>query len=117
MTETHGTLFSGSSTESRAGRPRRGGVVLALMALVFVAPAGVAFVNKFLHFYRTIHTDEMGQSALVPMLNYLAVAAGFTCLFVWALLRGMFRDVEAPKYTMLENEAKLDGLSPGAEGR
>jgi hypothetical protein len=51
------------------------------------------------------------------MLNYLAVAAGFTCLFIWALLRGMFRDVEAPKHTMLENEAKLDALSSESEAR
>jgi hypothetical protein len=103
--------------ENRVYGSRRGGIVLGLMALVFLVPAGVAFVNKFIHFCQTVHTDEMGKSALVPMLNYLAVAAGFTCLFVWALLRGMFRDIEAPKYTMLENEAKLDEFSPGSEAR
>lgn len=94
---------------------RRGGIILGVMGLIFVVPAGVAFVNKFIHFCRTLHTDEMGKSALVPMLNYLAVAAGFSCLFIWALLRGMFRDVEAPKYTMLENEAKLDEYTPPSE--
>lgn len=96
---------------------RRTRVILVLMTLVFVGPAGVAFINKFIHFIKTIHTDAMGPSALVPMLNYLAVAAGFICLFVWALMHGMFRDVEAPKYTMLENEAKLDELLPPPEGR
>jgi hypothetical protein len=42
------------------------------------------------------------------MLNYLAVAAGFICLTVWAAHRGMFKDIEAPKYRLLENEDELD---------
>lgn len=98
-------------------KPRRKWLALALMALVFVVPAGIAFVNKFIHFMGTVRTEEMGGAALVPMLNYLAVAAGFTCLFIWAMFRGMFHDVEAPKYTMLENEAKLDEISPFPEAR
>lgn len=89
-------------------RGRTRGVVLVMMAVVFVAPAAVAFVNKFFKFLRTMHTDEMGAMALIPMLNYLSVAAGFLCLTVWAVRRGMFRDVEAPKFDLLVNEDKLD---------
>ena len=29
-------------------------------------------------------------------------------LFWWGIMHGMFRDIERPKYTMLENERKLD---------
>ena len=42
------------------------------------------------------------------MLNYLLVAAGFGCLFLWAFLRGHYRDVEAPKHRMLELQRIID---------
>lgn len=92
-------------------------LVLAIMAIVFVAPAGVAFIAKFIKFARTVGSDELGAAALVPMLNYLAVAAGFICLTVWAAHRGMFKDIEAPKYKLLENEGVLDQADQWAERR
>jgi len=57
-------------------------------------------------------TDEAteGAFALVPILNYLLVTFGFLLLFVWSVLRGSFRDIERPKYNMLENETILDAL-------
>ncbi len=91
-------------------RARTKGIILLLMALFFVAPAGIAFVAKFIKLMRTVGSDEMGAAALVPMLNYLAVAAGFICLLCWSIFRGMFRDVEAPKYKLLENEELLNQL-------
>jgi hypothetical protein len=45
------------------------------------------------------------------VLNYLLASMGFLCLFGWAAMHGMFRDVEQPKVTMLENEARLDADS------
>jgi len=80
----------------------------ALVVSVFVLPAGIAFVLKFVKFVRAVGTDELGAIALVPMLNYLAVAAGFLCLLAWAILGGMFRDIEGPKFKLLENEELLE---------
>jgi hypothetical protein len=42
------------------------------------------------------------------MVNYLLATTGFFCLFGWALLHGMFREIEAPKQRMLETEEWLD---------
>ncbi|MFO0807636.1 MAG: hypothetical protein U0746_03350 [Gemmataceae bacterium] len=60
-------------------------------------------------------TDEAteGAFALVPILNYLLVTFGFLMLFGWAVMRGTFRDIERPKYNMLENETILDALAAG----
>jgi hypothetical protein len=41
-------------------------------------------------------------------VNYLLASLGFFCLFLWAILHGMFRDIEQPKTTMLETERMLD---------
>lgn len=62
-------------------------------------------------------TDEAseGAFALVPILNYLLVSFGFLLLFGGAILSGMFRDIERPKFNMLENETILNAMTP-AEG-
>jgi hypothetical protein len=42
------------------------------------------------------------------MMNYLLASLGFFFLLLWAAARGMFRDIERPKYEMLERERLLD---------
>ncbi|HHM12601.1 MAG TPA: cbb3-type cytochrome oxidase assembly protein CcoS [Planctomycetaceae bacterium] len=42
------------------------------------------------------------------MVNYVLVGIGFLFLLGWAIFTGMFHDIEAPKYTMLERERELD---------
>jgi hypothetical protein len=63
-------------------------------------------------------TDEAseGAFALVPILNYLLVSFGFLLLFGGAILHGMFRDIERPKFNMLENETILDAMTPPGGG-
>ncbi len=49
-----------------------------------------------------------GAFALMPILNYLLVSFGFLILFVAAICHGMFRNIEQPKYEMLERDAAID---------
>ncbi len=83
---------------------------LWVFSVVLVLVAGSAFIFKLMEFYATATTS--GPSALasflIPVLNYLLVAAGFFCLFLWAYLAGQFRDMEAAKYRMLELQAQID---------
>lgn len=83
-------------------------VALWVIALLIILPGGAGFIDKLVQFFRTFAEEEAGGFAIVPIMNYLLVAAGFVCLLVWAVVRGMFRDIERPKYTMLEREARLD---------
>ncbi len=59
-----------------------------------------------------IHLTTQGETdggfAVTPVVNYLLASTGFLCLLLGAALNGMFDDIERPKYTMLENERKLD---------
>jgi len=77
--------------------------------------AGAAFVFKLIEFIKVATQDGPGAMAsfLIPVLNYLMVAAGFLCLFFWAYLTGQFSDVEAPKYRMLEMQAEIDRHEAG----
>jgi cbb3-type cytochrome oxidase maturation protein len=72
--------------------------------------AGSAFIFKLIEFFLTATREGPAAlgSFLIPVLNYLLVAAGFLLLFLWAYFSGQFRDVEAPKYRMLEMQEQFD---------
>ena len=90
-----------------ASRPRARSTGMILLALVILVPALIGFGIKFKELLLLVG-DEEGAFTVVPVLNYLLVTFGFLLLFVWAVLHGMFRDIERPKHTMLANEQRLD---------
>jgi len=77
-------------------------------ALLILVPSMLGFANKFREFVLLYRGDVDGVFAITPIMNYLLASMGFFCLFFWAIYQGMFRDIEAPKFTMLENERRLD---------
>ncbi|MGC8641020.1 MAG: hypothetical protein ACP5XB_14235 [Isosphaeraceae bacterium] len=77
-------------------------------ALLILVPSMIGFANKFSEFVLLIRGDADGVFAITPVVNYLLASLGFFCLFFWAIYQGMFRDIEAPKHQLLENERKLD---------
>lgn len=83
---------------------------LWFFSIAMVLTAGSAFIFKLIEFFATATTSgpQALASFLIPVLNYLLVAAGFFCLFLWAYLSGQFRDLEAPKYRMLEMQRQID---------
>jgi cbb3-type cytochrome oxidase maturation protein len=89
---------------------RRGHAFLWVFSITMVVTAGTAFCFKLYEFFHIATTEGRNalSSFLVPVLNYLTVAAGFACLFFWAYFSGQFRDLEAPKHRMLEMQAEID---------
>lgn len=98
-----------SQTTSKPSWLKRHWVVLVL-GIVILVPTGSGFSVKFYRFFLAMREGEGSAFAILPMINYLLVAAGFVCLSIWAVFRGMFRDIEAPKFTMLEHENEIDQL-------
>jgi nitrogen fixation-related uncharacterized protein len=92
---------------------------LWVFSVVLVLVAGSAFVLKLIEFIATATSDgtDALASFLIPVLNYLLVAAGFFSLFLWAYATGQFRDLEAAKYRMLEMQRELDLEEARQEGR
>jgi hypothetical protein len=91
------------------GTTRRSQVITTIVfALVILLPSLYGFANKFREFILLFRGDVDGVFAITPVMNYLLASLGFFCLFCWAIGHGMFRDLEKPKYTMLEIERKLD---------
>ncbi len=96
-------------TQGRLPSPK--GLVMLLMALAVLLPSLYGFGTKLIEFIALFRGDVDGAFAISPVLNYLLASLGVLCLFGWAAIHGMFRDVERPKITMLENEARLDADS------
>ncbi len=94
---------------------RRMRTVMWVMALAVLVPSCYGFGTKFLEFVALFRGDVDGAFAISPILNYLLASLGFLLLFGWAALGGMFRDVERPKFEMLENENLLDVDAPWRE--
>ncbi len=91
-----------------AKRSRLGLIVTILFALIILPPALYGFGSKFRELVILVKGEEDGAFAITPVVNYLLISAGFFFLLCWAILHGMFRDVEKPKYSMLEREQELD---------
>jgi hypothetical protein len=95
------------SSAAPAARVRRW--VTGVLAFAILIPSLWGFGSKFVEFIAIYRGEADGAFAISPILNYLLASMGFLCLFGWATFHGMFRDIEAPKYDMLENENRLDG--------
>jgi hypothetical protein len=98
------------NTSDDSSRAKR--VLMLVLALGVLVPSLWGFGTKFLEFIALYRGDVEGAFAISPILNYLLASTGFLCLFGWAALGGMFRDVEQPKRTMLDNERRLDRTAP-----
>jgi nitrogen fixation-related uncharacterized protein len=90
---------------------RRKTMVTLAFAVIILIPSMLGFGAKFLEFIHTFRSQSDGAFAITPMVNYLLASLGFLCMFIWATLNGMFRDLERPKEIMLERERELDRLS------
>ncbi|MFN0054752.1 MAG: hypothetical protein ACKV0T_21480 [Planctomycetales bacterium] len=92
-------------------RPRyAAGLLTALFALAVLIPSGWGFSGKFHEFLQIYRGEVDGVFAITPIVNYLLASLGFFCLFGWAVLHGMFSDIEHPKRQMLDTEDQLDLL-------
>lgn len=82
--------------------------ITLLLAVLILIPSGYGFVGKFIELIHVFQGEPGGAFAVAPMMNYLLASLGFFCLLLWAAVRGMFRDIERPKYDMLVHEEALD---------
>lgn len=86
-----------------SSNPKRDRTLVLSFFTLAVTVAGCMFVYKLSAFLTTIRKDELAGFAFDPIIIYATVAIGFLFLLAWAFLTGQFRDVERPKFEMIEN--------------
>ena len=82
--------------------------VTMLFAVMILIPSMYGFVGKFVELVQVFRGEPGGEFAIAPILNYLLASLGFLCMLIWAVVNGMFHDVERPKLHMLEQEEQLN---------
>jgi hypothetical protein len=78
------------------------------LSVVILFGCAYGFGEKLIQLFKVAGGDPDGIFALTPIINYLMASVGFLLLMAWAATNGMFRDIERPKCTMLENEQELE---------
>lgn len=97
-----------TDTEDTGGATRRVNQFVWGFGVIMVLIAGGGFIFKLIEFLTAFNSGEPFQFSIIPVMTYLIVAAGFGCLFMWAYLAGQFKDIEGPKYRMLEMQDEFD---------
>lgn len=77
----------------------------AVAILVF---AGFGFVYKMTEFATTIIKDDVEGFGAVAVSIYLIGIVPIAFFTLWAVFSGKFRDIEAPKYRMLELDEEIE---------
>lgn len=95
----------------------RRGLVVFVMAVAVMVGAGLAFVNKMLEFVLTISRHDVEGFGVAAVATYLIGMLPIVFLTLWAVATGRFRDIERPKYRMLELDAELDAEAARGGGR
>lgn len=82
---------------------------MLLYALV-VTVAGVGSTYRLTQFVATIVKQELTGFGVISIATYLLGVCSILFITLWALCKGHFRDLEAPKYRMMELNDEIDRL-------
>ena len=77
---------------------------------VTVGAAGITFMFKLYEFVAASTTGMLPGIVTATVLPYFFVSGGFLLLAGWAWAGGHYKNIEAPKRDMLQQEAEYDEL-------
>ena len=108
--EENSTKLSAAAAFGSSNRKDRSiaWTITIVFGILILIPSMLGFIMKFGELMTLTGGSSEGGFAITPVINYLLASLGFFFLLMWAALNGMFRDLERPKYLMLENERELD---------
>ncbi|MBU6282503.1 hypothetical protein KGQ64_09705 [bacterium] len=84
------------------------GLVLFLLTVAVMFVAGGAFFYKMTEFVVTMARGDVEGFGAVAVATYVVGMLPLLLLTIWAVLSGHFRDVERPKFRMLELDAEIE---------
>ena len=83
--------------------------LIVFCSAVLVVSA-TAFIYKLTEFSMTVVRDGLEGFGIVAISVYLVGLVGLLLWNMWAYSRGFFRNIEAPKFRMLEMEEEYDRI-------
>lgn len=86
-----------------------------LFYALVVTIAGVGSTYRLTQFVATIVKQELTGFGVISIATYLLGVCSILFITLWALCKGHFRDLEAPKYRMMELNDEIDRLGNKVE--
>lgn len=83
-------------------------MVVVFFAVAVLVIAGLGFVFKMSEFAMTILKDDVEGFGAAAVAVYLLGIVPVVFLNLWAVFTGRFRDIERPKYRMLELDQEIE---------
>lgn len=83
-------------------------IVVVGFAVAVLVVAGFGFVFKMAEFSLTIIKDDVEGFGAAAVAVYLLGMLPMLFLNLWAVFTGRFRDIERPKYRMLELDEEIE---------
>lgn len=80
-----------------------------------VVVAGATFMYKLYEFIVAASQGQMPGLLVASVIPYFLMSLGFLLLAAWAYSTGQFRDIEGPKYQLIDDELELERME--REGR
>jgi ABC-type uncharacterized transport system permease subunit len=90
----------------------RKGVAVFAFAIAIMVIAGAAFVYKMTEFAMTIVKDDVEGFGAVAVATYLIGMLPIVFVTLWAAFAGKFRDIERPKFRLLELDRLIERGGP-----
>jgi hypothetical protein len=83
-------------------------VTIVGFAVAVLVIAGLGFAYKMSEFAVTIMKEDVEGFGAVAVATYLIGMVPIMFLSLWAVLTGRFRDIERPKYRLLEIDREIE---------
>ncbi len=84
------------------------GLIIVGFAVAVLVVAGLGFAYKMSEFAVTIMKDEIEGFGAVAISIYLVGMVPILFFTLWAIATGRFRDIEHPKYRLLELDDEIE---------
>ena len=88
------------------------GVVVFVFSIAVMVIAGTAFIYKMTEFAMTIVKDDIEGFGAVAVATYLIGMLPIVFVTLWAAFAGKFRDIERPKFRLLELDRQIERGGP-----
>ena len=86
----------------------RRSIVVFAFAIIVMVVAGTSFVYKMTEFAMTIVKDDVEGFGAVAVATYLIGMLPIVFVTLWAAFAGKFRDIERPKFRLLELDREIE---------
>ena len=81
--------------------------VALLILFIFIFVVGTIIATRTVAYLEAGMAGSELKGFLVEVIAYIIALTGWLFLFLYSYLKGDFKDIEAPKYDVLELEEKI----------